>query len=43
MGVRIGGVQMEIYFDGGHNQTHGHRNERLERQDMFSSFIHSNI
>src|SRR5271154_4536494 len=30
-------------LDGGHNETHGHGNERLERQDMFSSFIHSNI
>ena len=30
-------------LDGGHNETQGHGNERLERQDRFSSFIHSKI
>jgi len=45
MGVRIGGVQMGNIHkeDGGNTETQGHRGERLERQDSFSSFIHSNI
>ena len=37
MGVRIGGVQMGSIHkeDGGNTETQGHRDERLERQDIF--------
>jgi hypothetical protein len=45
MGVRTGGVQTGTIHkeDGGNTETQGHRDETLERQDSFSSFIHSDI